>query len=86
MSYTPQVNDYVTWKNGLEGWIYFVDKEYLTIELFVRPKDPQNYQDCSIHRNERLLLICYKSQWKELVYVTSRKSIFEDNVKHSSCR
>jgi hypothetical protein len=29
--YTPKVNDYVKWKN-LEGWVYFRDDEYITIE------------------------------------------------------
>ena len=37
MSYTPEVDDYVKWRN-VEGWVYFVDKEYLTIEVGVKPK------------------------------------------------
>ena len=44
--YEPQINDYVTWSKGIEGWIYFKDKEYVTIEVSVRPKDSQNYQAC----------------------------------------
>jgi hypothetical protein len=75
----PHVNDYVIWNNGknLEGWVYFKCDGYITIEISVKPKDKQNYQACSIHRNERLLVICYHNQWKELSYVRSRKSVYE---------
>jgi hypothetical protein len=76
--YEPQINDYVMWSKGIEGWIYFKDKEYVTIEVSVRPKDSQNYQACHLHRNERLLVLCYYNQWKELEYVKSRKSIYEE--------
>ena len=35
--YIPKVNDYVVWDKGRhnndEGWVYFVDKEYITIEV-----------------------------------------------------
>lgn len=78
MTYEPQVNDYVKWRKGVEGWVYFKCEEYITIEHSVRPKDKVNYHACSIHRNERLLVVCYHSQWKELEYVRSRKSIYEE--------
>jgi hypothetical protein len=71
MSYQPQVNDYVKWKH-VEGWVYFQCNLYVTIEMFVRPKDEINYRCCSLHRNERLLVLCYEDQWKELQYVKSR--------------
>ena len=77
MKKQPQVNDYVKWKKDVEGWIYFADKEYITIEYNVRPKDKVNLECCPIHKNERLLVICYKEQWKELKYIKSRKSIHE---------
>ena len=77
MSYEPQVNDYVKWKKGVEGWVYFKDKEYITIEHSVRPKDEINLECCPIHKNNRLLVVCYPDQWKELEYVTSRDSIYE---------
>lgn len=76
--YEPKVNDYVEWAKGVNGWVYFKDRSYITIEVSVRPKDCINYQACSIHRNERLLVLCYKDQWKELKYITSRESIYED--------
>lgn len=78
MTYEPNVNDYVEWTKGVEGWVYFKDKEYITIEHIVRPKDEVNYQCCPIHANERLLVICYTEQWKELKYIKSRTSIYEE--------
>jgi len=78
MTYEPQVNDYVKWTKGVEGWVYFKDKEYITIEGAVRPKDEKNYLACSIHKNERVLVVCYTEDWKHLEYVKSRKSIYEE--------
>jgi hypothetical protein len=77
MSYEPNVNDYVKWTKGVEGWVYFICKEYITIEHSVRPKDEVNYECCSIHANERLLVLCYKEDWNKLEYVKSRQSIYE---------
>lgn len=74
----PQINEYVNWKPHIKGWVYFKCNEYITIEVNVRPKDTINYQDCSLHRNERLLVICYQNQWKELKYVRKRKSKHEE--------
>jgi hypothetical protein len=87
MSYEPQVNDYVIWTKGVEGWVYFVDQEYITIEISVRPKDDVNYQCCSLHKNERLLVVCYKEQWSELEYVKTRESVYEEeeNCVQISC-
>jgi hypothetical protein len=75
--YVPKVNDYVTWTKGVEGWVYFSNVEYITIEVDVRPKDKINYEACSLHRNNRLLVLCYNNQWKELKYVRSRESVYE---------
>ena len=76
--YEPQVNDYVKWTKGVEGWVYFKDNEYITIEIGVKPKNQENYEACSIHRNDRLMVLCYHSQWKELEYVKSRESKYEE--------
>jgi ribosomal protein L36 len=81
MTYEPNVNDYVVWSKGVEGWVYFKDKDYITIEHIVRPKDKVNLECCPIHRNERLLVICYNNQWKELQYIKSRQSIYEETEK-----
>mgnify|MGYP001474426363 CR=1 FL=1 len=37
MTYKPQVNDYVKWKND-EGWVYYVDpmNDYFNIEVGVK--------------------------------------------------
>ena len=78
MSYDPNVNDYVKWTKGVEGWVYFVDNEYITIEYSVRPKDELNYLACSIHANERLLVVCYREDWNQLKYIKSRKSRYEE--------
>ena len=79
-TYEPQVNDYVVWNNGkdVEGWVYFKCDEYITIEHSVRPKDEINLECCPIHRNERLLVICYHNQWNQLEYIQSRTSIYEE--------
>ena len=78
MTYIPEVNHYVQWTKGVEGWIYFKDKNYITIEQSVRPNDEINYEACSIHRNERVLVLCYHNQWNELIYVRSRESKYEE--------
>lgn len=80
MSYIPSVNDYVVWNDGrgVEGWVYFKCNDYITIEHSVKPKDKENYRACSIHKNDRLLVLCYKKQWKELEYIKFRHSIYEE--------
>jgi hypothetical protein len=78
MSYIPQVNDYVIWSKGIEGWVYFKSQEYITIEVNVRPKTCENYAACVLHRNDRLLVLCYSNQWNELQYVRTRESIYEE--------
>jgi len=78
MSYIPEVNDYVIWTKGVEGWIYFKDKQYITIEVSTKPKDCENYKACCLHKNERLLVLCYNDQWDQLEYVRSRTSVYEE--------
>jgi hypothetical protein len=78
MSYAPQLNDYITWKKGIAGWVYFKCDEYITIETSVWEKDIENYACCPLHRNDRVLVLCYRNQWNELTYVKSRKSIYEE--------
>ena len=46
MSYVPKINDYVIWNHhGIihEGWVYFVDSAYITIEIGVKPKPNCEY-------------------------------------------
>lgn len=75
MTYSPQVNDYVQWTKGVEGWVYFKDKEYITIETKVWPKHPEDQPVGTYHRNERVLVICYPQFYSELKYVHSRPCI-----------
>lgn len=75
--YEPQVNDYVKWRFNVQGWVYFKCKEYITIEMNVKPKDDDNYRASRIHANDRLLVLCYVNQWKELTYIRSRESVHE---------
>jgi len=73
MSYVPRVDDYVKWKNkytDLEGWIYFVDNEYCTIEIGVRDK-PDNL--VHFHKKTHCCVLCYPQYWHELVYVKNRR-------------
>jgi hypothetical protein len=77
MKYEPQVNDYVYWKQHIKGWVYFKHKDYITIETSVWQKDDENYACCSLHRNDRVLVLCYREQWSELKYVKTRESIYE---------
>jgi len=76
--YTPKVNDYVIWNDNVQGWVYFKCDEYITIELSVTPKDEQNIKDCSLHKNDRVLVLCYTHQWQELTYCKTRNSIHDD--------
>lgn len=79
--YEPQVNDYVILDQYVQGWVYFKGKEYITIEMNVKPKNPENYQASSIHANDRLLVLCYINQWKNLKYIKSRQSIYEEDME-----
>jgi hypothetical protein len=79
-TYIPQVNDYVLWEKGkfsVEGWVYFKDNDYLTIETKVYPKHPEDLPHGTYHRNERTLVICYPESWKQLKYVKTRNDIYE---------
>jgi hypothetical protein len=78
--YMPKVNDYVVWDRGKygnnEGWVYFVDKEYITIEVGVKPRPVTQCRSGKQprHRMIHTLLVCHSQFWEELEYVKSRKS------------
>jgi len=71
ITYVPQVDHYVKHKH-MEGWIYFVDKQYLTLEIMVREKSEESFNDATFHRNERCLVLVYPEDWKHLEYVKKR--------------
>ena len=78
MSYIPKVDDYVIWDQGEygidEGWVYFYDDEYITIETSVKPKPKCQYTRNERHKFIHTLLLCYNQSWHQLKYVKSRKS------------
>ena len=77
MMYSPQVDDYVKWTTTLgnvhEGWVYFADREYITIELSVKDKSEQSYKDSPIHRKIHSLLLCQHYYWDQLEYIKDRR-------------
>ena len=76
MHYIPRLNDYVKWTNSLghtvEGWVYFVDEEYITIEIGVKPRPQCQYTNRKkpLHKMIHTLLLCYPYQWHELESVS----------------
>jgi hypothetical protein len=70
--YHPKLNDYVKWNkpNGsVEGWVYFYDKDYITIEIDTKEKPDELV---FFHKKTHVLVVCYSCHWKQLEYVTSR--------------
>jgi len=81
MPYTPAIDDYVKWNKGkfsVEGWVYFKDSSYLTIEIQTKPKHPEDLQYGTHHQNERTLVVCYPESWKDLIYVKSRQDKYDE--------
>ncbi len=78
--YVPKVNDYVIWDKGKygkdEGWVYFYDEEYITIETDVRPKPPEqlDFNSSNPHKMIHTLVVCPHQYWHKLEYIKSRKS------------
>ena len=89
MTYTPLVDDYVKWTDSLgrvtEGWVYFKDSEYITIEIGVKCKDDENIADCPIHKKTHTLVLCYPQYWHELEYIKNRRDT-EDTYKSQEHR
>ena len=76
-TYVPQLNDYVKWTNShtdIEGWVYFVDSAYCTIEISVKDK-PDDL--VPIHKKTHCCVVCYPQYWHELTYIKSRDSADE---------
>ena len=82
MRYKPQIDDYVIWSPDygsiLEGWVYFVDNEYITIEIGVKCKDMENIKDCPIHKKTHCLVVCYPEFWHQLEYVKNRRTDIDE--------
>ena len=77
MHYTPKVDDYVRWKSdhvNVEGWVYFYDEKYITIETGIKPKPNCQYTKNERHKYIHTLLLCFPWFWNELEYVYTRKN------------
>lgn len=70
-TYIPKVDDYVKY-DDLEGWIYFIDEEYFTLEIMTREKSLESYNDSKFHRNYRCLVLVYREDWKDLIFIKNR--------------
>ena len=81
--YKPRLNDYVKWKK-LEGWVYFVGSDYITIEISVTPKPEEDIPNGTPHRNNRCLVVCYPQYYHELEYVTHRETIYSQPDTYKS--
>ena len=76
--YKPKVNDYVIWDKHEygkdEGWVYFCDDAYITIETGVRPKPQCDYSKNDPHKYIHTLLLCYDTHWHQLKFIKKRES------------
>ena len=84
MKYIPQVDDYVRWKTDhitAEGWVYFYDEQYITIETGIKPKPNCEYTKNERHKYIHTLLLCYPPQWKQLEYVYTRKNRYAETLE-----
>ena len=61
-----------------EGWK--VLSRYITIEIGVKDKHHCVYTSGKpmIHKKHHILLLCNDSDWKDLQFVTKRKSVYDD--------
>ena len=74
MHYTPEVDDYVRWKEH-EGWVYFKCDQSISIEVGVKDKVCCEHGVCA-HKKNHILIVCQQFQWNELEYIKNRR----DNV------
>jgi hypothetical protein len=72
MTYIPKIDDYVKWRN-VEGWVYYVDEEYITIEISVKDKGEESIKDMPLHRKVHCLMVCYRYHWNEIKYIHTRR-------------
>jgi len=83
MKYKPQVDDYVQWKTDhitAEGWVYFYDERYITIETGIKPKPNCQYTKNERHKYIHTLLLCFPHQWNQLKYIHTRKNRYAESL------
>ena len=80
-SYIPEVDDYVRWnkeKHSIEGWVYYKDQQYITIEIGVKCKDEDDILNCPIHHKTHTLVLCFPEYYHQLKYVKSRSNKYDE--------
>tara|TARA_B100001939_G_C16736784_1_gene527951 strand:+ start:378 stop:680 length:303 start_codon:yes stop_codon:yes gene_type:complete len=77
MHYIPKIDDYVIWRN-IEGWVYYVDEDHITIEISVKPKEDNLMP---LHKKHHCLVVVQDFQYDELVYVHSRRFANASNLE-----
>lgn len=83
MSYVPNVDDYVIWKD-LKGWVYFKCDQYITIEIGVKDKPDDLVK---MHKKTHCCVLCFPEDWHELEYVKNRRnSVDADQYKSQEHR
>lgn len=71
--YNIKENDYVVWEQQkVEGWIYHVGTDYVTIEVSTSPMS-----NPSLHQKYHVLVLCYRNQIDQLIKIKERKSKYE---------
>ena len=87
--YTPQIDDYVVWTRtgGMitEGWVYFVDEEYITIETGVKDKPICEYTREEKHKKIHILVVCHPRFYNQLQYIKNRRpdEPIRDQTEHT---
>ena len=80
-SYIPEVDDYVRWnkeQHSVEGWIYYKDSQYITIEIGVKCKNEENVVACPIHEKTHTLVVCFPEYYHQLQYIKTRANKYEE--------
>ena len=80
-TYVPEVDDYVKWNKGnhpVEGWIYYKDQEYITIEIGVKCKNMDNITACPIHQKTHTLVVCFPEYYHQLQYIKTRANKYDE--------
>lgn len=72
--YSPCVDDYVIWHTTptpLQGWVYFVDARYCTIEISVKPKVDDLFP---AHKKTHCCVLCFHENWDQLEFIKDRRN------------
>ena len=81
-TYIPKLHDYVIWTRSTgsitQGWVYFVDEEYITIETSVRDKPNCEYTINEKHKKIHTLVVCHNVYWNQLEYLKERSDYYDE--------